>query len=139
MEPTLIISIIGIFISGFFGLWNLRISRENHQMRKDEFIRNRNKDMKEEFDIRPKLEIVLTKKNIYGKAKSTSKPNVNCLVVPIKKYREVNKSQVFDYDDRVLKREEWVYIEFKLKNIVKSIIDRLYVTWNSAKTHQCLM
>lgn len=133
MEPALIVSIISITITALLGLWNFRISRENHQMRKDEFIRNRNKDLKEEFDNRPRLEIVLTKKNIEGKAKSTSKPSVNCLVVPIKNYREEGRTQLFDYDERVIKKDEWVYIEFKLKNEGKCIIDHLYVTWNSAK------
>ena len=38
MEPALIVSIISINITALFGLWNFRISRENHQMRKDEFI-----------------------------------------------------------------------------------------------------
>ena len=75
----------------------------------------------------------MTKKNIEGKAKSASKPSVNCLVVPIKNYSEEGKTQLFDYDERVIKKDEWVYIEFKLKNEGKCIIDHLYVTWNSAK------
>lgn len=133
MDTALILSIISISLSIFFGLWNLRISRENHQMRKEEFIRNRNKDLKEEFDNRPRLDIILTRKNIEGKTKSSSKPDINCLVVPIKDYKEVEKSQHFFYDDRVLRKEDWVYIEFKLRNNGKSIIDHFYVSWNSAK------
>jgi len=133
MEPALIVSIISITITALFGLWNFRISRENHQMRKDEFIRNRNKDLKEEFDNRPRLEIVLTKKNIEGKAKSSSKADIDCLVVPIKNYSEKEKRQIFEYDKAVINKLDWVYIEFRLKNTGKSIIDHLYVSWNSAK------
>lgn len=133
MEPSLIISIVSISITILFGIWNARISIENHKMRKDEYIRDKQRYYKEEFDLRPKLEIIKTKKNIDGNLKRASDIDVDCLVIPIKDVIDKDDVISFYYDEKFLNKDDWVNIDFILKNIGKSPITEMWATWNSPK------
>jgi hypothetical protein len=62
MEPASIISIVSIVITGLFGLWNLKITVGSHRMRKEEFYRDKKKYLQDEYDKRPKLDVVSYKK-----------------------------------------------------------------------------
>ena len=134
MDPALIISITSLTMSSIVAFASLKISRENHKMRKQEFLREQRKYEKEQFDIRPRLEIIYYKKTENYNKDNESEIDINCLVVPIMRYKKENGQQLFEYDEKVLDKSEWVSIDLKLKNTGKSRISYLDFSWNFAKS-----
>lgn len=139
MEPALIISIISITLTGLFGLWNLRITVESHKMKKDEYLRDKKRYLQEEFDKRPKLELLKYEKNMDKVGYSKYNHDIDVLVVPIQDYKIIDKHRIiFANDEKTLKKDEWVNIQFRLKNEGKTAIKELYFACNSPRKHQCL-
>ena len=133
MEDTaLIISAISLIFSICLGIWNIKIAKENHAMRKDEFYRIRNKEAKEIFDLRPKLITTKYVNNISG-TEALNQADIECLVLPFREYKEVKTRQLFIYDEKLLKKEEWVSLYFEFENKGRSPIDHLYVSYNDPK------
>ena len=135
MEPAIIIAIISLCVSVILGLWNYKITVENHHMRKDEYVRNKKKEEKEIFDKRPKFEVISYTKKFEVIGYDNSKYfDFDCLVIPIKDYKDSRDTQTFIYDDTNLNKSDWVSIEFELKNIGLSAIDHLYLSYNAPKS-----
>jgi len=134
MEPALIISIISITLTGLFGLWNLRITLESHKMKKDEYLRDKKKYLQDEFDKRPKLELLKYEKNMDKVGYSNYNHDIDVLVVPIQDYKIIDKHRIiFAYDEKTLIKDEWVNIQFRLKNEGKTAIKELYFACNSPR------
>jgi hypothetical protein len=131
METALIISIVSIVFTGLFGLWNLKITVESHRMRKDEFYRDKKKYLQDEYDKRPKLDVISYMKNMDMFGYKPQENEVDCLVVPIINYQKVNKIRNFTYESKVANNNEWVNIQFSLVNNGKTAIKELYFAWNS--------
>lgn len=132
MEPALIMSIVSIVLTGLFGLWNLKITVESHKMKKDEFFRNKKKYLQEEFNKRPKLELVKYEKNMDKVGYSNYNHDIDVLVVPIQDYKIIDKQKIiFSYDEKTLKKDDWVNIQYALKNEGKTAIKELYFAGNS--------
>lgn len=132
METALIISIISISLTGLFGLWNLKITKDSHRMKKDEFFRNKKKYLQEEYDKRPKLEVVNYKKTMDVEGYESDESDIDVLILPIKNYKIIDRRRVlFEYDQKILNQNEWVNIQFKLKNDGKTSIKELYFACNS--------
>lgn len=133
MEPSMIISIISLGLSVIIGLINVKISIENQKMKKDEFSRGREKYFREVFDARPRLEIVKKSDLANNKEKSNHPVDIDCLVVKIEKCVLSDQEPTFEYDEKNLNRDEWVNVEFVLRNTGKSTISDLWFAWNSPK------
>lgn len=134
MEPALIISIISISLTGLFGLWNFKITVESHKMKKDEFFRNKKKYLQDEYDKRPKLDIVNYKKSMDNEGYELNNSDIDVLVLPIQSYNIIDSKRViFSYDQKTLNQSEWVNIQFKLVNNGKTAIKELYFAGNSPR------
>jgi len=132
MEPALIISIISIVLTGLFGLWNLKITVESHHMKKDEFFRNKKKYLQEEYDKRPKLDLVSYKKTMDKEGYELNNSDIDVLFLPIIDFKIIDSRRImFSYDKKTLNKDEWVNIQFKLKNDGKTAIKELYFAGNS--------
>lgn len=131
MEPAIILGIISLSVSILIGLWNIKINIENHKMKKIEFQREQNKYYKEMFDIRPKFEIISSKN--LRKYDANEDAELDCLVVPIKNYMEVEGHPEFTYEKKVLEKKDWMSLSFEIKNVGKSEISYFYIAWNSPK------
>lgn len=132
METALIISIISITLTGLFGLWNLKITVESHKMNKDEFFRNKKKHLQEEFDKRPKLELVSYKKTMDEYCYKQDQNHIDAFIVPFIDYKIIDSRRIwFSYDIKTINQNEWVNIQFKLKNEGKAAIKQLYFACNS--------
>ena len=123
MELALIISIISLAISVFFSIWNLFLASQNHLLKKNEYLRLKRKDSIIEFDLRPRFEILNQDKNLDKPGYIEEEVDIDWLVVAIKDYRK----------DRNRHKQNWVSITFVLRNIGKSEINNLYLSWNSPK------
>lgn len=132
-EIALLLSIISIILTAIFGVWNIRISVENHKMRKDEFLRSKLKEEKETFTRRPKLEIIeYYKENSMGYL--DEEVDIDCLVVPISGYNKSLSRHTFDYPKDIKNNQEWVSITIKFKCVGLSPIDHLYFAWNAPRS-----
>jgi len=132
LEPALVMSIVSIVLTGLFGLWNLKITVESHQMKKDEFFRNKKKYLQEEFDKRPKLELVSYKKTMDKYGYKLDQSDIDAFIVPFIDYKIIDSRRIlFSYDPKTINQNEWVNIQFKLKNDGKTAIKELYFACNS--------
>lgn len=133
MDAAIILSIIGIVISFTIGVWNIMINIENTKLKKLEVEREQKRDQKKRFDIRPKFEMLSSSDLIKYDANKTEF-DIDCLVVPINEHNENGARIQFIYDDKFKNKEDWVSIEYELKNAGSSTIDYFYIAWNLPKT-----
>ena len=115
MTDALILSIISIVVTVLFGLWNLRITVQNHRMRKDEFLRQKRKDAISEFNLRPRFKITSHEINMENPGYVDENDDIDCLVSFIKEYKKENNKQNFKYEESLLNQQDWVNVKLKLK------------------------
>ena len=133
MTDALTLSIISIVVTVLFGLWNLRITIQNHRMRKDEFLRQKRKDAISEFNLRPRFKIISHEINMENPGYVDENDDIDCLVSFIKEYKKENNKQNFKYEESLLNQQDWVNVKLKLKNVGKTEINNMYISWNSPK------
>jgi hypothetical protein len=133
MDIAIIISIIGVVISLTIGVWNIKINLENTKLKKIEVDRELKNDQKKRFDIRPKFEL-LSSSDLIEYDANKNEFDIDCLVVPIKNHDENGARIRFTYDDKFKNKEDWMSIEYVLKNAGSSTIDYFYIAWNLPKT-----
>jgi hypothetical protein len=133
METSMILSIVSLCISAVIGLINVKISIDNHRMKIDEFSREKEKYNREVFDARPRLEIVRKSDNFLDSEKQDHAVDIDCLVVKIEDCQLSDGEPIFIYDKKNLNRDEWVSVEFVLKNVGKSTVSESWFAWNSPK------
>ena len=121
---------MGGLISGLFtflGVW-LTIRYENKKALRDELKRQKKEEQL--FENRPCLEIMgYNKLSKYSAAK---KVDISLLLCGIEDYKNKGRA-MFYYDPKVIESENWVSVEYTLKNIGHTEISHIYFSTNLPK------
>lgn len=131
-DLTLILSLVNLLFLVFFGLWNIKINRENQILKAKEFYLTKNKLEMEQFDKRPRLEIVDYINNINGRTETPLICDIDCVVLPFVKSNSYINRQIFIYDVNHTNSDEWVSVYFRLRNIGLTSIDHLFLSYNDS-------
>ncbi len=128
---AIIASVLGGLVGGLFtflGVW-MTIHHENKKTRQEE--RKRQKEKEEQlFENRPRLEIMGYKK--LGKYSQQRKVDACVLLCSIKEYKNEGRAMFF-YDESVITPENWVCVEYTLRNTGHTEIDHIYFSTNLPK------
>lgn len=128
---AIIASVLGGLVGGLFtflGVW-MTIHHENKKIRQEE--RKRQKEKEEQlFENRPRLEIMGYKK--LGKYSQQRKVDACVLLCSIKEYKNEGRAMFF-YDESVITPENWVCVEYTLRNTGHTEIDHIYFSTNLPK------
>ena len=128
---AIIASVLGGLVGGLFtflGVW-MTIHHENKKTRQEELKRQKEKE-EQLFENRPRLEIMGYKKlSTYSAAK---KADISLLLCSIKEYKNEGRAMFF-YDESVITPENWVCVEYTLRNTGHTEIDHIYFSTNLPK------
>ena len=129
---SIIASVLGGLVGGLFtflGVW-MTIHHENKKALGEELKRQKEKE-EQLLENRPRLEIMgyknLTK---YSPQKKT---DAAVLLCGIKEYKNEERA-AFYYDESVIKPENWVCVEYTLRNTGHTEIDHIYFSTNLPKS-----
>lgn len=128
---AIIASVLGGLVSGLFtflGVW-LTIRHENKKALQEELKRQKEKE-EQLFENRPRLEIMGYKK--LSKYSTTKKVDISLLLCGIKDYKNEGRA-MFYYDPEVIESENWVSVEYTLRNIGHTEISHIYFSTNLPK------
>ena len=128
---AIIASVLGGLVSGLFtflGVW-LTIRHENKKTRREELKQHKQKE-EQLFENRHRLEIMGYKK--LSKYSISRKADISVLLCGIKDYKNENRA-MFYYDSEIIKPENWVSVEYTLKNIGHTEISHMYFSTNLPK------
>ena len=128
---AIIASILGGLVSGLFtflGVW-LTIRHENKKALQEELKRQKEKE-EQLFENRPRLEIMGYKK--LTKYSSQKTADACILLCSIKEYKNEGRA-MFYYDESIIKPENWVCVEYTLRNTGHTEIDHIYFSTNLPK------
>ena len=128
---AIIASVLGGLVGGLFtflGVW-MTIKKKKKKTRQEE--RKRQKEKEEQlFENRPRLEIMGYKK--LGKYSQQRKVDACVLLCSIKEYKNEGRAMFF-YDESVITPENWVCVEYTLRNTGHTEIDHIYFSTNLPK------
>lgn len=124
----IIASVLGGLVGGLFTYLGVKatIKHENDKVLKEELKRQKEKE-ELTFENRPRLEIMGYKK--LGKYSSQRRTDASVLLCGIEDYK--NEGQpMFYYDESTVKSENWVCVEYTLRNTGHTEIDHIYFSTN---------
>ena len=125
---AIIASVLGGLVGGLFtflGVW-MTIHHENKKTRQEELKRQKEKE-EQLFENRPRLEIMGYKK--LSKYSAAKKADISLLLCSIKEYKNEGRAMFF-YDESVITPENWVCVEYTLRNTGHTEIDHIYFSTN---------
>ena len=128
---AIIASVLGGLVSGLFtflGVW-LTIRHENKKVLQEELKRQKEKE-EQLFENRPRLEIMGYKK--LTKYSPQKKTDASILLCSIKEYKNEGRA-MFYYDESIVNPENWVCVEYTLRNTGHTEIDHIYFSTNLPK------
>lgn len=128
---AIIASILGGLVGGLFtflGVW-MTIQHENKKTRQEDLKRQKEKE-ELLFENRPRLEIINYKK--FNKYSAQRKTDACVLLCSIKEYKNEGRA-MFYYDESIIKPENWVCVEYILRNTGHTEIDHIYFSTNLPK------
>lgn len=128
---AIIASVLGGLVGGLFtflGVW-MTIHHENKKTRQEELKRQKEKE-EQLFENRPRLEIMGYKK--LSKYSAAKKADISLLLCSIKEYKNEGRAMFF-YDESVITPENWVCVEYTLRNTGHTEIDHIYFSTNLPK------
>lgn len=128
---AIIASVLGGLVGGLFtflGVW-MTIHHENKKTRQEELKRQKEKE-EQLFENRPRLEIMGYKK--LSKYSAAEKADISLLLCSIKEYKNEGRAMFF-YDESVITPENWVCVEYTLRNTGHTEIDHIYFSTNLPK------
>ena len=128
---AIIASVLGGLVSGLFtflGVW-LTIRHESKKTRREELKQQKEKE-EQLLENRPRLEIMGYKK--LSKYSAAEKADISLLLCSIKEYKNEGRAMFF-YDESVITPENWVCVEYTLRNTGHTEIDHIYFSTNLPK------
>ena len=128
---AIIASVLGGLVSGLFtflGVW-LTIRHENKKTLQEELKRQKEKE-EQLLENRPRLEIMGYKK--LTKYSPQKRADASILLCSIKEYKNEGRA-MFYYEESIVKPENWVCVEYTLRNTGHTEIDHIYFSSNLTK------